>query len=167
MKENETRDNTLSLKGTVHKISYRNEQNGYTVATVRAGRENVTVVGVMPFLSEGESASFNGEYVVHPAYGKQFSVSEYERKTPETAAAILKYLSSGAIKGVGQSTAIKIVEKFGADSLNIIENNPSELAVINGISLNKALQIGAEYKKQFGLKEITVLLSPYGVSPER
>ena len=167
MKENKTRDNTLSLQGTVHKISYRNEQNGYTVATVRAGRENVTVVGVMPFLSEGESASFNGEYVVHPAYGKQFSVSEYERKTPETAAAILKYLSSGAIKGVGQSTAIKIVEKFGADSLSLIENNPSELAVINGISLNKALQIGAEYKKQFGLKEITILLSPYGVSPER
>ncbi|MBO7519738.1 MAG: Flp pilus assembly complex ATPase component TadA, partial [Clostridia bacterium] len=167
MKDNEIKDTVQYLKGTVQKISYRNDQNGYTVAVVRAGRENVTVVGIMPLLSEGESAEFRGDYVIHATYGKQFSVSEYERKTPETTAAILKYLSSGAIKGVGQSTAIKIVERFGKESLNVIENSSRELAEINGISLSKAIQIGEEFKRQFSLKEITLLLAPYGVSPER
>ena len=167
MKESGMDNSGQSIKGTVQRISYRNDQNGYTVAVVRAGRENITAVGIMPLLAEGESADFSGEYVVHPTYGKQFSVSEYERKTPETTAAILKYLSSGAIKGIGQSTAIKIVERFGKESLNVIENSPQELACIHGISLNKAMQIGEEYKRQFGLKEITLLLSPYAVSPER
>lgn len=167
MKPSETNIAGQPIKGTVQKITYRNDQNGYTVASVRAGRENITVVGVMPTLFEGESAVFKGDYTVHPTYGKQFSVSEYERKTPETVSAVLKYLSSGAIKGVGQSTAIKIVEKFGKESLNIIENSPQELAQIHGISLNKAIQIGEEFKRQSGLNEITLLLSPYGVSPER
>ena len=155
------------IKGTVQKVTYRNENNGYTVAVIRVGRENVTAVGVMPFLSEGESAEFEGEYVMHQVYGKQFSVKSFERKTPQTASAILKYLSSGAIKGVGPSTAIKIVEKFGADSLNIIENHYTELATIQGISVNKAAAISAEFKRQFGIKDITILLSPYGISPER
>ena len=155
------------IKGTVHKITYRNDSNGYTVAVIRVGRQNVTAVGVMPFLSEGESAEFEGEYVLHPVYGKQFSVKSFERKTPETASAVLKYLSSGAIKGVGPSTAIKIVERFGADSLNIIENHYAELATINGISASKAAAINAEFKRRYGIKDITLLLSPYGVSPER
>lgn len=167
MKDIETLDTVQSIKGTVNRISYRNDQNGYTVASVRSGRENITVVGIMPFLAEGESADFTGKYVIHPAYGKQFSAEKYERKTPRTASAILKYLSSGAIKGIGPSTAIKIVEKFGKDSLDIIENNPQELAIINGISLSKATQIGVQFRNQFGLKEITLMLSPYGVSPER
>ena len=167
MVNNTKKSDETRIKGTVNKITYRNDNNGYTVAVVRKGREYVTVVGIMPFLGEGESAEFEGEYTVHATYGSQFSVKSYERKTPETAAAILKYLSSGAIKGVGQSTAIKIVEKFGANSINIIENSPGELATINGISLNKAMAIGAEYKHQFGLKDITLLLAPYSVSPDR
>ena len=167
MKDTKEQGSENIIKGTVQKITYKNDQNGYTVAVIRHGRKNLTVVGTMPFLAEGESACFEGKYTLHPAYGEQFCVSKYERKTPETAAAILKYLSSGAIKGIGQSTAIKIVEKFGADSLNIIENSPQELAIINGISLSKALEIGARYKMQFGMKEINLLLSPYGVSPER
>ncbi len=167
MRESTVHKDEHRLTGTVNKITYRNDQNGYTVAVIRAGRENITAVGIMPFLAEGESAVFEGEYTVHQTYGNQFSVKSYERKTPETAAAILKYLASGAIKGIGQSTAIKIVEKFGANSINIIEHNPEELATINGISLNKAMAINYEYKRQFGIKDITMLLSPYGVSPDR
>ena len=166
MKDSMTADEHR-IKGSVHKITYRNDNNGYTVAVIRVGRQNVTAVGIMPFLSEGESAEFEGDYVMHPNYGKQFSVKSFERKTPNTAGAVLKYLSSGAIKGVGPSTAIKIVEKFGAESLNIIENHYTELATINGISPNKAAAINAEFKRQFGIKDITILLSPYGVSPER
>ncbi len=167
MKDSISKTDEHRLKGTVQKITYRNGESGYTVAVIRAGSSNVTAVGIMPFLAEGESAEFEGEYVVHTTYGNQFSVKNYERKTPETTAAILKYLSSGAIKGVGQSTAIKIVEKFGENAINIIESSPAELASISGISLNKAMAIGYEYKKQFGIKDITILLSPYGVSPER
>ena len=167
MKDSTARKSENVIKGTVQRITYRNEQNGYTVAVVRAGRENVTAVGIMPFLAVGESGEFVGEYVVHAVYGNQFSVKNYERKTPQTAAAVLKYLSSGAIKGIGQSTAIKIVEKFGSNALDIIENHPAELALINGISRNKAMAISEEYKKQFGLKDITLLLSPYGVSPDK
>ena len=167
MKKDSTLEGKHRISGTVQKITYKNSQNGYTVAVVRVGRENVTVVGTMPFLGEGESADFEGGFVVHPEYGNQFSVSAYERKTPKTAAAVLKYLSSGAIKGVGQSTAVKIVERFGANSLSIIENSPQELASISGISLDKALAIGEEFKNQSGLKSLNLLLSPYAVSPEK
>ena len=158
-----------TLKGTVQNITYRNDQNGYTVATVRAEKKNKnkTVVGIMPLLCEGESASFFGSYTVHPIYGEQFSAKNYERKPPETVSAILRYLSSGAIKGIGNSTAVKIVEKFGTNSLDIIENHPEELAVINGISINKALSIGENYKRISGLKDLMLLLSPYSVSPDR
>lgn len=167
MKDTDALDTVCTLKGTVHKITYRNDQNGYTVATVRCGRENITAVGTMPFLAEGDGVELEGKFVTHPAYGKQFSVNSFERKTPKTAAAILRYLSSGAIRGVGQSTALKIVERFGEKSLDIIENSPQELAEISGISHDKAIAIGMEYKKQFGIKEISLLLSPYGVSVER
>ena len=167
MKDSTAQKVEYQLKGTVQRITYRNDQNGYTVAVIRSGKENVTVVGIMPFLSSGESCEFEGEYVVHAVYGNQFSVKKYERKTPKTASGVLKYLSSGAIRGIGQSTAIKIVEKFGCNALDIIENHPQELSVINGISINKAMMISEEYKKQFGLKDITLLLSEYGVSPDR
>ena len=156
-----------TLNGIVERITYKNEQNGYTVATVRSGRERLTVVGVLPFLAEGESAEFCGNYTVHPTYGRQFNVTSYERKTPETAAAILKYLSSGIIRGVGPNTASRIVEKFGTDSLDIIKNHPSELAVIRGISLQKAYAISDEYQKQYEVRDIMLLLSPYEVSVEK
>ncbi|MBR4911163.1 MAG: ATP-dependent RecD-like DNA helicase [Clostridia bacterium] len=167
MKENQALKNERFITGTVQKITYKNSQNGYTVAVIRVGRENVTAVGTMPFLCEGESADFEGGFVVHPTYGTQFAVTGYDRKTPETSAAILKYLSSGAIKGIGQSTAIKIVEKFGVNSLRIIEDNPGELASIRGISAEKAAAISEEFKNQSALKSINLLLAPYGVTPEQ
>lgn len=166
MKNNSIVTNENRIKGTVHKITYKNDQNCYTVAVVRVGRENVTAVGTMPFLSVGESATFEGDFVIHPVFGKQFSVKKYEQKTPENTAAILKYLSSGAIRGVGQSTAIKIVERFGNQSLSIIENHPEELSSISGISLSKAMAISDEYKSQFSVRDISILLSPYGISSD-
>ena len=101
---------TEEIRGLIERITYKNEQNGYTVATVRVGRERVTVVGILPFLGEGESAVFSGRYIIHPTYGQQFSSDSFERIAPESAAQILRYLSSGLIKGVGPSTAAKIVE---------------------------------------------------------
>ncbi len=96
-----------TLTGTVERITYRNQNNYYTVASVRSGKETVTVVGTLPFLNEGEVAEFSGVFTVHPSYGSQFKAHSFERKTPENAAAVLRYLSSGAIRGIGPGTAQK------------------------------------------------------------
>ena len=158
---------TITLTGTVNRITYKNETNGYTVAEVRADKENVTVVGILPFLNEGDLADFYGKYIIHPSYGQQFSALSFERKIPQNAAAILRYLSAGAIKGIGPATAAKIVEKFGEDTLNVIQDNPKDLTSIKGISLQKALNISEEYKKQFSVRDIMLMLSKYKVTPDR
>ncbi len=158
---------TVELSGTVEKITYRNSANSYTVAEIKSSEGRVTAVGMLPFLSEGDSAVFYGSYTVHPTYGRQFKAESFERKAPENAAAVLRYLSSGAIRGVGPSTAQHIVEKFGAEALDIIQNRPQELAAIKGISLSKAKSISEEYNKQYGVRDIMLMLSKYSVSPER
>ncbi|MBE6750477.1 MAG: ATP-dependent RecD-like DNA helicase [Ruminococcaceae bacterium] len=155
------------LSGTVKKITFQNQSNWYTVAELSADKENITVVGILPFLNEGDIAEFTGKFIVHSTYGRQFSCESFEKRAPENSAAILRYLSAGAIKGIGPSTALKIVERFGEDSLNVISERPQELIVIKGISLQKAMQISEEYKKQYGIKDIMLMLSKYKVSPER
>lgn len=160
-------DSVKEIKGIVEKITYRNESNAYTVAEVRIESESQTVVGVMPFLTEGDEAVFYGTYTVHPSYGEQFKAESFERKTPQNSAAVLRYLSSGTIKGIGPATAQKIVEKFGADTLEIIQNRPQDLAAIKGITLAKAKQISEEYQKQYGVRDIMMMLSRYGVTPDK
>lgn len=153
--------------GTVEKITFRNESNCYTVAVLNCGSEEVVAVGILPFLNEGDTAEFVGEFTVHQTYGDQFKVESFERKAPQNSAAILRYLSSGAIKGVGPSTAGRIVERFGEDSLEIIQNDPKLLANIKGISLQKAIAISEEYKKQYGVRDIMLLLSKYNITPDK
>ncbi len=155
------------ISGTVEKITYRNSQNGYTVCSVKVKKEHITVVGTLPFISIGDDVKFTGNFTVHNIYGEQFSAQMYETVTPKTVAAILRYLSSGIIKGVGPSTAERIVEKFGSDSLEIIQNSPEDLAIIRGISLEKAQKISNEYKKQFGIRELMLMLNPYQISMEK
>ncbi len=155
------------LNGTVEKITYRNEANSYTVAEVKTKAEVITVVGILPFLSEGDSAVFYGDYTVHPSYGQQFKAQSFERKAPQNAAAILRYLASGAIRGVGPATAQRIVEKFGAESLDIIGTDPKALSNIKGISLAKAMEISDEYNKQYGVREIMLMLSKYNITPDK
>ena len=156
----------IEISGLVEKITYCNKQNGYTVCTVKVGREHITVVGVLPFISIGDNVKFTGSYTVHQVYGKQFSAQMYETVAPKTVAAILRYLSSGIIKGVGPATAERIVEKFGADALDVIQNTPEDLALIRGISKEKALSISEEYKKQYGIRDLMLLLAQYQVSME-
>ena len=160
-------EDTVTISGTVQHITYKNEANGYTVAEVKSDKEIITVVGLLPFLTEGDLAEFYGKFIVHPTYGQQFSATAFERKIPENAAAILRYLSAGAIKGIGPATAAKIVEKFGEDTLDIIQNKPEDLTVIKGISLSKAMAVSEEYKKQFGIRDIMLLLAKYKVTPDR
>lgn len=155
------------ISGIIEKITYKNQQNGYTVCTVRVGREHITVVGILPFITIGDNVKFTGNYTIHALYGEQFAADYYETVAPKTVAAILRYLSSGIIKGVGPATAERIVEKFGSDSLDIIQNTPEDLAAIKGISREKALNISEEYKKQFGIRDLMLMLNPYQISMEK
>lgn len=155
------------ISGIIEKITYKNQQNGYTVCTVRVSRDHITVVGILPFIAIGDNVKFTGKFTVHAVYGEQFSADYYETVAPKTIAAILRYLSSGIIKGVGPATAERIVEKFGSDALDIIQNTPDDLVTIKGISLEKARNISEEYKKQFGIRDLMLMLNPYQVSMEK
>ncbi len=158
-------DNGVEIKGIVQNVTYRNRDNGYTVIKVKVGKENITAAGVMPYLSDGDSVALYGDYVVHSVYGRQFRVDAAETTAPQSQLQVLRFLSSGAIKGVGPSTAAKIVEKFREDTLDIIENSPLMLATIRGISEEKALAISEEYKKQYGVRDIMLVLSKFKITP--
>lgn len=162
----EVNERTEKLQGIIRKVTYHNEQNGYTVAQLDLGTEEITVVGNMPFISHGDDITAYGYYTVHSVYGPQFKVESMEKNMPTDSATLLRYLSTGAIKGVGPSTARKIVETFREDTLFVIENTPEKLANINGISFDKAKAIGEQFAKQFGLREVMLLLARFKISNE-
>lgn len=154
------------ISGTVERITYKNNSNAFTVIILSTIDADICAVGSMPFINEGDVVTLEGEFVLHPTYGEQFKVSKCERNAPSTASAILRYLSSGAIKGIGPATATKIVECFGDKALEIIENDPQSLTKIRGISNEKAQNISTSYKEQFGIRDLMVYLSRFKVSPE-
>ena len=156
----------IKLTGTIEKITYKNPSGSFTVAELNDGERLVTVVGSLGGAGVGETVNLTGAYDDHPTFGLQFRAEQCERCMPSTAASILKYLSFGGIKGVGPATAMRIVSRFGDDTLNIIEKTPERLAEIKGISLSKAMSISEEYLKQFGVRELMVYLSQFGVSPD-
>lgn len=154
----------IELVGTVDDITYKSEDTGFTVLTLDCGGEPVTVVGEMFSVNEGEEVHVYGNYVSHPQYGSQFKAEICEIKLPNTINAIFKYLSSGAIKGIGPSTARRIVDKFGEDALDVIEKNPKLLAGIKGITAKKAEDISSEFQKIFGIRTVMMFFSKYGIS---
>ena len=141
------------ISGTVENIIYSNEQNGYTVCEIDTGDPlPVTAVGIMPYLAEGEIIRVMGTWTTHATFGKQFKVECYEKELPVTSAAILKYLTSRAVKGVGGVTARRIVDEFGDDTFDVIEHHPEWLADIPGISPKKAREISESFISQFGMR---------------
>lgn len=124
----------LEMSGSVESIVFRNEKNGYTILEMNNGQELVTVVGSLPWVSVGEVLRVMGKWTKHPTFGTQFKAEGFERYKPETSSAMLKYLSSGAVKGIGPSTAARIVETFGDNTLKILEEEPERLSVIKGIT---------------------------------
>ena len=133
------------ISGTVEDITYHSAESGFTVLLVDVGGEPVTVVGETAEIAEGEEITATGCYKVHGTYGVQFRAELIERTLPATAGAIRKYLSSGAVKGIGPALAGRIVARFGDDTLTIIEKEPERLTVVRGISAEKARKIGEEY----------------------
>ncbi len=156
----------LELTGTVEHVVYHNDKNQYTVLELAAGDETVTVVGGFPFVSEGEELTVFGTWTSHPSFGDQFKAEAFERARPATTSAMLKYLSSGAVKGIGPAMARRIIEAFGAHALTVIEEDPDRLAQIKGISLEKARQLSEELKRVYGIRELMAFLGAYGVRPE-
>ena len=154
------------VKGSVDRIVFRNDQNGYSVIEISVDNEVLTAVGIMPYISVSENVRLLGNFKSHPTFGDQFEVEVCERSMPTTRSAILKYLSSGVIKGVGPSIASKLVEKFGDRTLQIIEKNPEELEQIKGITKEKAKKISEEYNKLFGIRELMIYLGKHGITPE-
>ena len=150
------------VTGTVESVVYRNEQNGYTILEVSTDKkELVTVVGTMPFVSEGENITVRGSYVVHSEYGRQLKADSFEKRIPEQPDAILKYLSSGVIKGIGPKMAEKIVSRFGEKSLNVLEQDPMQLTQIPGISEKKAQEMSESFQKQSGIRRLIEFLTIY------
>lgn len=155
----------ICLEGTVQAVIYSNEENGYTVLSVLVEGNEITAVGALPLVGVGESITIKGNWTSHKVYGPQFAVESYEKKLPVTSDAILKYLESGSVKGIGPVTASRIVGLFGEDSLNIIEEHPEELVRIRGISPKKAQDISLSFKSQFGIRAILIFLQQYEITP--
>ncbi|MCI6006916.1 MAG: ATP-dependent RecD-like DNA helicase [Ruminococcus sp.] len=154
----------IELTGEIEDIIFRNEANGYTVMDIISGDETVTTVGTVASVSVGEEVKLIGSYKKHPTYGEQFAFETCERTIPSTSSAILKYLSSGTIKGVGPTTAKRLVEAFGDKTLEVIENEPERLAKIKGISNDKALAMSKDLQKIFGVRKVMTQLAQYGIS---
>ncbi|MCI9256322.1 ATP-dependent RecD-like DNA helicase [Acutalibacter sp.] len=156
----------LELNGSVEQVIYHNEKNQYTVLNMLADDDFVTVVGSFPFVSAGEELQVFGKWENNPAYGEQFRAEAFQRARPATAEAMLKYLASGAIKGVGRALAARMVEAFGVNALEVIEKDPERLAQIKGVTLAKAREISAEFQRIIGIRELMAFLGAFGVAPE-
>ncbi len=153
------------LQGEIYEIIYQNEENGYTVCDIESNKSLVTACGIMPFIAPGEQVVLTGKWVNHPDYGEQFSVSSLERALPKKVSAVLSYLASGIISGVRESTAKKIVNKFGEDTLEIIALHPERLSEIKGISPNRAKKISESFIIRQDAAQTVMFLQEYGVSP--
>lgn len=155
------------IRGTVEDLVFQNEENGYVVAHIKEDKDMITIVGCIPYISEGQNLKLTGEWVVHPQFGKQFKVEGCEELMPSSIVGIEKYLSSGIITGIGPVTAKKIVEKFGDKTLEILDNNIERLREIEGIGEKKIEVIYESYSKQREIKNIMVFLQTYGVTPNQ
>lgn len=153
-----------TIEGYVDHIIYRNQENGYTVASLIVDGEELTCVGTFQALSEGETICGKGRYTEHPSYGQQFSIYSYETVVPQDAFAIERYLGSGAIKGIGAALAVRIVRKFGDDTLRIIEEEPERLAEVKGISERKAREIAEQVEEKADMRKAMMFLQKYGIS---
>ncbi len=153
----------VELQGYIERIVFRNEESGYSVLCMKEGNKEEFLVGVFPNVSEGEYMTARGEMNVHPIYGKQLRVQEYEFTAPGDAASTLKYLSSGAVKGIGEALAARIVKKFGDDTFRIMEEEPERLAEVKGISMRKALEISGAVAGKRDLRQAMLFLQQYGI----
>lgn len=151
------------IKGYISSVIYRNKDNLYTVFEICDEGELITCTGFPPAVSEGESVELEGEMVTHPVYGEQFKVSEYRVVQPEGTQAVYRYLASGAIKGIGESLAGRIVRKFGEDTMRILDEEPERLSEVKGISDRIAREIAVQLAEKRDIRDAMICLQEYGI----
>ena len=152
------------IQGFVENIIFRNPANGYAVLNVEINHKKVTVVGTFSAIEAGIEISAEGEYVEDSRYGRQFRAVSWKEIEAQGAQAMQRYLASGAIKGIGDALAQRIVSKFGDDTFRIIEEEPERLAEIRGISENKARQIAISFEEKSHTRQVMMQLAEYGIS---
>lgn len=156
----------IELAGTVDSVIYKNEENGYTVLRLQdENGELVTVVGVFPYASAGETMIVSGNWKTHSVHGRQFAAEFAQRLMPTGTKAIYEYLAGGAVKGIGPATAAIIVDRFGERSLDVLESSPEELCTIRGISRQKAIQISKNFSQQAGVRRLMEFVCSFGLRP--
>ncbi len=153
-----------TIKGYVDRIQYQNPTNGFTVIRLVVDGKEKSCIGFGLGISQGDTIEASGDYEMNPSYGKQFRIREYRVTKPTDAAAMERYLGSGAIKGVGEGLAARIVKAFGDDTFRVIEEEPERLAEIKGISLKKAQDIAIQMEEKSDLREAMVFLGSFGIS---
>ncbi len=155
------KNDLVTIEGEIEDIVFQSDETGYTVCSIEWEREPVTLVGIMPSLMVGDAIRAMGSWVNHPTYGKQFKVSYFEKSIPADENAMLRYLSSRAIRGVGPKLAQRIVSQFGDATFDVMENNPDLLSDVHGISPRKAREISDAFREQFGVRNIMMFFSGY------
>lgn len=144
---------------------FRNEENGYTVLVVKAGKSRVSAVGIMPPIAVGEKLRITGDWTEHPVYGRQIKVQSIEIEKPTTLSGIEKYLSSGMIRGIGPATAKLLIRASGEETLDVLYSQPEKLLDVPGIGQKRAQMIQESYAEQAQQREAIVFLQSYGVTP--
>ncbi len=154
------------LSGRIERITFTNEENGFTIAKVKVQgqRDLVTVVGNLMAPMPGEILDMHGKWAHHPKFGEQFKVVQFKTKVPATVYGIRKYLGSGLIKGLGPVMAERIVDKFGKKTLDIIENEIGRLAEVKGIAEKSIARIAKAWDAQKEIRDVMIFLQSHGVS---
>ena len=154
------------LSGQIERVTYTNEENGYTIARLKVygQRDLITVVGYLMSPAPGEILNLKGEWINHPKFGEQFKVAEYKTTVPATVFGIKKYLGSGLIKGLGPVIAGRIVKKFGEKTLDIIENDIEKLTMVEGIGKKRIAMIQDAWDEQKEIRDVMMFLQSHGVS---
>lgn len=156
-----TRDALETLHGTVGSIIYSSPDSGYTVCEVEENGLPVIAVGTLPYIGEGDILHASGRWTTHPTYGRQFRVETYEKQFPTSKDEILRYLSSGAISGIGPKTAARIVDKFEEDTFDVLESHPEWLVEIPGISRQKAEKISESFIEKAGARNVMMFCADF------
>ena len=143
-----------TVEGTVDSVIFRNEENGYTVFRLTTAQDEITAVGCIPEVAPGEGLTLSGRWMHHASYGEQFKAEVVERRLPVGSKAILEYLSSGVVTGIGMATARKLVAEFGEDTLNVLEESPEKLTRIRGITPKRAREMSDLFRARMGMRRL-------------
>ena len=156
----------MELEGEIEDIIYQNEVNSYAIVNLGLEEEIITIVGYLPFIHVGDTLRVYGKYVEHKEYGRQFKVDTFEKLMPKTLGSLQRYLASGSIKGVGEATSQRIVDKFQEETIHVLKYEPERLATIKGISEKKAKEICESFVENFEMWQIVGFLERFGLGAE-